>query len=108
MTLWICFAASLVVTVVLSVGSAAWFDDFSGKFMFLGILAVFALTAAIVFGSMLGSRHFARVSCRNFAATTERQTKFIFYNSFSWDCLTPTANGKWIPTSNLREFGETP
>jgi hypothetical protein len=61
---------------------------------------------------MLGTRqvtiHYDRAACHSFATQTERQTKFVTYTYWSWDCLTPTGDGKWISTDNLREFGETP
>lgn len=70
-----------------------------------GLLAL--LPAIIMPTAILLGRHYGRVNCEAFAQQTNRQTKFVIYNSFaSGQCLTPTADGKWIPTDNLREFGD--
>lgn len=54
------------------------------------------------------SKHYDEVNCHSFAKQANRETKFVTYSFWAWDCLTPTADGKWISTHNLREFGETP
>jgi hypothetical protein len=77
------------------------------------ILAIVPAIGVLIVGLMLiiipVSRHYGRVACHTFSEQTGRPTKFVIYTSFdTGDCLTPTANGKWIPTKNLREFGEKP
>jgi hypothetical protein len=74
-----------------------------------GVPIVVAFVSLLVFGIIKGERHFGRIACHTFSAQTHRPTKFVIYTTFDGgDCLTPTAGGKWIPTSNLREFGEAP
>ncbi len=71
-----------------------------------GVVAFILIVGFLVIGLQ---RHYGRVTCDSFAAQTGRETKFVVYNFFATgDCLTPTADGKWIPTSNLREFGDKP
>jgi RsiW-degrading membrane proteinase PrsW (M82 family) len=84
-----------------SESDATVFWSFGG--LFVGMVAIaFPLVFYL-------SIHFNRISCDTFSQQTERTTKFIFYNSWSTgDCLTKTKDGKWIPTKNLREFGEQP
>jgi hypothetical protein len=77
------------------------------------LLAIVPALGVLIAGIMLivipVSRHYGRVACHTFSQQTGRQTKFVIYTTFdTGDCLTPTAKGKWIPTSNLREFGEKP
>lgn len=52
------------------------------------------------------SRHVDRNNCHKFAANTNRTTKFVKYNWFQWVCLTPQANGHWIPTNQLISVGK--
>ncbi len=71
--------------------------------------ALIALMLIVCFLVIGLQRHYGRVTCDSFASQTGRETKFVVYNFFATgDCLTPTADGKWIPTSNLREFGDKP
>lgn len=60
----------------------------------------------------VGSYYAQRSSCHSFGSQTNREVKFEvlvrFVAPISWDCFTRTADGKWIPTKNLREFGEQP
>ena len=73
------------------------------------IMVAVVIISGIVLGVIYGSRHFGRISCETFGEQTRRETRFVIYNSWAvGDCLTPTADGKWISTSALREFGETP
>ena len=77
----------------------------------LGMIVVLICAAVVVVGTTLGlviglGRHYGRISCRTFSAQTGRPTKFVIYNTFdTGDCLTPSGKGTWIPTKNLREFG---
>ncbi len=86
-----------------------WIMDSGFRFavaFFLGVVVFIAVVFVLVIGL---SRHFGRINCEQFAQQTGRTTKFVVYNfANSGVCLTPTADGKWIPTSNLREFGDTP
>ena len=69
--------------------------------------ATVAVIAVITVTTLVLMRHYGRIACESFSEQTGRQTKFVIYTTFDGgDCLTPTADGKWIPTRNLREFGE--
>lgn len=76
------------------------------------IASIFAFVILLVGGIVLvGSRvskHYDRIACTSFGEQSSRQVRFVTYNFWAWDCLTPTADGKWISTANLREFGEQP
>ncbi len=78
---------------------------------FWGVLAVVLGGAVLVFGAiMFGgrtiTRHYDSIECRSFGQQSGREVKFVDYNYWSWGCLTPTTDGKWIDVDNLREFGD--
>lgn len=50
------------------------------------------------------SHHYDTVRCDQWALATNRPTKFVDYHFWSWDCLTPDENGKWIPTDRVRDI----
>jgi hypothetical protein len=106
--LWVWLAVGLA-TVVLGAGvilSAT--DSLDTRVFWGGALGLVGFIVAAVFGAMLISQHYDRVSCHTFAQNTRRETRFVHYTAYSWDCLTRTKGDKWIPTKNLREFGEQP
>lgn len=49
------------------------------------------------------SRNIDAKSCALYSKQTGRQTKFVDYTHYSWDCLTPSRDGKWISTDSLVE-----
>lgn len=49
------------------------------------------------------SRHYDHLNCRKFGQNTGRVVKFVNYSYWSWECLTPSRDGRWIPTSQLRD-----
>ena len=74
-----------------------------------GVMAGAVLLVSLaVAGGLTVAYHVERSSCHAFGTQSNREVKFVRYNLVSWDCLTPTADGRWISTSNLREFGEQP
>jgi len=79
---------------------ALWVAGFVGC-----VLLVIAVLGAVV-GT--GVYFVDRNQCHSFGRQSNREVKFVRYTLVSWDCLTPTADGKWISTDNLREFGEQP
>ena len=77
------------------------------------IAAIIGLVVLITTPIWAGSYYTQRSNCHAFGQKTGRDVQFVVYTKvvglpFSWDCLTPTSDGKWIPTKNLREFGEQP
>jgi hypothetical protein len=70
----------------------------------VGILMACAVFVAAV---LVGVRYFAHAidetQCAGFAVGADREVKFVDYSWFTWDCLTPSTDGKWIPTDGLRE-----
>lgn len=85
----------------------------SGWFFIAAMLgALAALFILIGTPIWIGTYYSQKASCRNFARQTNRETKFVVLvravAPISWDCFTRTADGKWIPTKNLRGFGEQP
>ena len=66
--------------------------------------------AIVVFGVVLllvGTRFWdhsiSEDSCEAFGVASGRKTEFVDYTFWSWDCLTPTADGKKISTKALRD-----
>lgn len=71
--------------------------------------AVIVLIVLLIVVILAGERHFGRVACDTFSRQTGRPTKFVIYTTFDGgDCLTRSGKGTWIPTRNLREFGDKP
>lgn len=103
---WLAVIFVVVGTVCIFGGRRLDSDWGIALYLAAGLLIIFAILVPSI---IYGTRYFGRVSCNTFAAQTGRDTKFVLYNNFdTGDCLTPTADGKWIPTSSLREFGEQP
>lgn len=73
---------------------------------FLGV--ILGLIALVLVVGSIPVYYVQRANCHSFGAQTVREVKWVRYTIVKWDCLTTTADGKWIPTKNLREFGEQP
>lgn len=71
------------------------------------IAASIAAFAAVMFGIGVGvntiSRSQSESSCTAFASETHRETKFVNYTYWDYDCITPASDGKWISTKALRD-----
>lgn len=78
-----------------------WEDikDFAGF-----ILIILLLCAGVGWVTASVTAHFDSRECAAYPSTMGRETKFVRYNLMSWDCLTPSADGKWISTEALREL----
>jgi uncharacterized membrane protein len=105
----------IAVTLLLLFAAVAVFcfahdNDSGGWAELVGLLAGMAAAAFFVLVLVLAlGRHYGRVTCHTFGQQTGRQTRFVIYNTFATgDCLTRTKDGRWIPRSNLREFGSKP
>lgn len=95
------FVVSIRACLTLS-RSAAWIWP-----SLLGlVMLVFAIAAP---ATVYITRAVGRTQCDSFSTQTGRPTKFAVYHGWSFgQCLTPSANGEWIPTSALRQFSEQP
>ena len=98
-----------IVSFAIFVPTVWWWGTKDGPdilvavFLISGIIAlIFVIMAPMI---TIG-RHYNRVECQNFSKNSNREVRFVIYSTFSWDCITPTENGKWISTDNLREFGD--
>lgn len=87
--------------------SLPWSDRRSDWGVLLGVLLVgAAATAAIVMAVVVFVAHLDRASCNAFADNSGRETRFVRYTYWTWDCLTPQADGRWIPVDALRAQGK--
>lgn len=77
-------------------------DDYCGWFI---VIAFIGVLAALPFGARQLSHHYDAAGCHRFGTESSREVRFVDYTFWSWDCLTPTSDGKWIPTDQLRDFG---
>ncbi len=79
-------------------------DEDDVVFAFIIAAAVTASIAlpCIVIGRVV-ERHYAESACSSFSEQSGRETKFVDYTYFAWDCLTPGADGKWISVEQLRD-----
>ncbi len=71
-------------------------------------LGLIVIIGGVVLGARTVTKHYDHISCTQFGEQSNRKVRFVTYNFWNWDCLTPTADGKWISTKNLREFGTQP
>lgn len=69
---------------------------------FIGGRVVFIVAFVLLINTV--AHHYDRVNCTAFGVNSGREVKFVDYSYFSWACLTPTSNGMWINTDNLREI----
>lgn len=83
-----------------------FFDWAEGLFvaaLVAGGVAIFFFGICGLFTSI--GRHYDRVNCASFGRQSSRETRFVIYSTFSTDCLTRLANGKWISVDALRGVG---
>lgn len=65
---------------------------------------VVGVIALIAFGVIAGCRVAGHAHCNSYAKNTGRETKWVVYHALdTGDCLTRSADGRWIPVSQLRE-----
>lgn len=86
-----------------------WKEGWAFATIVTGVVAavcVIALAVAVVANRI--SKHYDKAACHSYSTNTGRQVRFVTYTFWSWDCLTPAADGKWIPTSNLRDLTGQP
>lgn len=82
-------------------------SDAAAEFVvFIGamLLFLFVLVGGIFLVSRQVSHHIDHTNCVAYAQRTGRETRFVDYSFFKWDCLTPSQDGKWLPTDQLREL----
>ena len=72
-------------------------------FSLICAIAVVAI-AGIVVAIAIPSYYVEKNTCYSFGRNSEREVKWVMYNLVSWDCLTPTQDGKWISTDKLRDI----
>ena len=77
-----------------------------GKFILCVVLAIVLFIGAMTLTVRQVAHHYAQNSCRTYEVQTHRETRFADWNFWDWSCLTKTADGRWIPIGQLREFGE--
>ena len=77
----------------------------TAKFTAVLVGSILAFVVLIVIGVRQFGHHYDVADCRQFALASERTTKFVDYTFMTWGCLTPTADGRWIDVSKLREVG---
>ena len=103
--IWVWYVAIPLAVIGTPFAIAALTQLDSGFGFAAGFAVVIATAVFLVMGVVISiGRHYDRQSCHRFEQTTQRPTRFVIYTTFAWDCLTPSGNGKWIPTTNLRQF----
>lgn len=74
--------------------------------VFVGIVAVSFVCVGLVFLLKVGMNGFSknqvRQACNVFSVESKRETKFVEYTYWNFDCLTPQSDGKWVSAFNLR------
>lgn len=70
--------------------------------MFVIVLAACAISFGIALGVNAAHHHFAPSYCAAISRELGRETKYVEYNYWARDCITPQSNGKWISVNKLR------
>lgn len=75
---------------------------------FLGEIVGVVVAFMLVFGGLAFAgneweKSQMREACAVFEDESGRDTKFVEYTHWRFDCLTPTDGGEWISTFNLRD-----
>lgn len=79
-------------------------DSDFGLFSSICAASVFAIALVVLACILLIAKPVSRHNCAKWGQKNERVTRFVEYNPYSWDCLTPTSDGNWLPTSQLRDI----
>jgi len=66
------------------------------------LIMIFVIFGGLGLVSNTWERGQDRQACAVFAEASNRETKFVEYTHWSWDCLTPQSDGLWISAYNLR------
>jgi hypothetical protein len=67
------------------------------------VVGVCVVTLVVVGGIMRMTRYYDARQCDTYAEQTDRETRFVDWSWQSWDCLTPSGDGHWIPIEQLRK-----
>ncbi len=67
----------------------------------VGVVILIAVGVAMLSAKL--SKSALESECLVFSVESGRVTKMVEYGYGQYDCLTPTEDGKWISTANLRE-----
>lgn len=103
----------VLLTVAAAAGAVCWRTvkggtdsdaDFAVAAAALLVGGACALFSLLFLGGYLNDRN----TCASYQQQTGRDTRFVVYTWVSWECLTPAADGKWIPTSQLRDLPGQP
>lgn len=78
-----------------------FFDDHIG--LMLAALGIVCL-AALILGIRGIGHHYDNKTCHRFGDESGREVRFVDYSFWTWDCLTPTSDGKWISIDRLRDI----
>lgn len=91
--LWLYVTICLFIAFLFLIrhSTADYSDAIIGTFAFLMIAAFLAAVAIAV---PLTARHGESV-CARLGTELERDTRFVRYSSFSWECITPSEDG-WV------------
>jgi hypothetical protein len=70
----------------------------------IGLFAIVVICVLIVFGCRMVDHHYQVSVCNGFGQATGREIKFVDYTFWNYECLTPSKDGKWVTTDQLREM----
>jgi hypothetical protein len=76
-----------------------------GQYVLLAaVFATLSLASILVAIIVPANKAYDGNVCRNWSKQTGRETRFVTYNVFAWDCLTLSRDGKWIPIDSYGDY----
>lgn len=80
-----------------------WYDSLP-LFLLAFVGGIVLFIVVFLLGARAVSIHYDKAGCHTYATQTGRETRFVNYTYWSWDCLVRSTDGKWISKDQLREF----
>ena len=77
-------------------------DDLFEAVIALGVTGLIFLL--LIVGGRQIDHHYEQNKCHGFGQATGRVVKWADYSFWNYECLTPSKDGKWVTTDQLREM----
>lgn len=65
------------------------------------VVAVALIVGSLSLGARFVSHHYDVKRCDRWGQETGRETRFADYHFWSWQCLTRSQDGRWVPIDKV-------